>query len=704
MIKHFLGILIIVLLVGCQTNSVQLQYDPTTPGAEYIATKLKATLKKQGYKVTDKNGTFTIRLKINDTCSAESYCVESHSNTIVVTGGDKTGLIYGGFDVEEQLRFGSDLSAVLCRRQEPDLAFRALKFNLPWFAYRSNEAITQHYETCKSLDFWESFLDMMVQNRFNALTLWNLHPFPYMIRPTHFPYATSFSDEELAEWKKLYHGIFAMAKERGIDTYLVNWNIFVSEGFAQEHQLPRLGNISLQKGGIDPEVVELAKQYNKECVTQVLNEYPNLTGFGLSLGEAMGGMTVEERQAWINETIIAGMADANRKAKLIHRVPFSAGLVNGGTTSKSTEIHTREAIEKIKGVQFPIWLEAKFNWSHAHSSTKLIKVHGGSLSDTYWNPAPTNYKMNWMARNEDFFCLRWAVPDFVRSHIQQNTHDYVGGYYVGSECYIPALDYFTSVDNHGEWQYAFERQWQFYMIWGRLLYDKDMDNSVFQKETVYRYGNKATNLLKAQSLAGQMPLHYASFIDVNNDKSLYSEGFLARDKKDSSEFLNLNLMIQKNSLDPDYLSIRKYVDTLLAGGCFNSRAITPNDLADSLDRLSAEALRLIDDIDPGNSVSLFYELQDVKAWAALMRYFADKVRGGVALYTFRKTGDTDKQDIAVVFLEEALKHWDELIEITNPIYREHPLTHLHLQAPNNYFHWNLFRKHVEEDVVIAKEG
>ena len=38
--------------------------------------------------------------------------------------------------------------------------------------------------------FWEAFLDMMADNRFNALTLWNMHPWPYMIRATNFPLAT----------------------------------------------------------------------------------------------------------------------------------------------------------------------------------------------------------------------------------------------------------------------------------------------------------------------------------------------------------------------------------------------------------------------------------------------------------------------------------------------------------------------------------
>ena len=60
------------------------------------------------------------------------------------------------------------------------------------------------------------------------------------------------------------------------------------------------------------ETAQIVKDYTRECVTQVLEEYPDLTGFGLTLGEGMAGMTPQEREAWMTETIIEGMRRANR--------------------------------------------------------------------------------------------------------------------------------------------------------------------------------------------------------------------------------------------------------------------------------------------------------------------------------------------------------------------------------------------------------
>ncbi len=150
-----------------------------------------------------------------------------------------------------------------------------------------------------------------------------------------------------------------------------------------------------------------------------------------------------------------GVRAADREIEFIHRLPLSAGTGSGGSTDPVVETMTRASLDTLSGVKKPILTELKFNWSHAHSSPTLVKVHGGDITDTYWNPLPENYRISWMMRNEDFFMLRWGQPDFIREHIRRNGHSYVQGYYVGSECYIPAVDYFSKL-TVPEATYAFE--------------------------------------------------------------------------------------------------------------------------------------------------------------------------------------------------------------------------------------------------------
>mgnify|MGYP003944070873 CR=1 FL=1 len=57
---------------------------------------------------------------------------------------------------------------------------------------------------------------------------------------------------------------------------------------------------------------ELVVRYTHEVVTQVLDEYPDLTGLGITLGERMGGMTPDERRNWLGETFFNGITAAKR--------------------------------------------------------------------------------------------------------------------------------------------------------------------------------------------------------------------------------------------------------------------------------------------------------------------------------------------------------------------------------------------------------
>jgi len=711
-------ICLVIFLVG----SIQLSFSQKvsilkkndTPQIKYAADMLEKALVKHGFSVQEKSGEYVINLIVNpDNLGKEAYSIIPNRKNITITGGDGTGVIYGALSVAESIRNGTQLPSIKSSSESPKLAFRAIKFDLPWDTYRHSYSLDQHIETCRDVQYWEAFLDMMVENRFNALSLWNLHPYTYMIKAKNFPEATPFNDQEMKQWQNLFNSIFRMAKERGIETYLIPFNIFVSPEFAKAHNvaMDNLEHHFFVKG----DTSEIIKRYTRESVAQVLQEYPDLTGFGLTLGEGMGGMTPQEREDWMKETIIEGMRLAGRKSKLVHRIPFSGNTGSLGATTVEMEQITRKGIEKEAAMDFiipPIWADLKFNWSHAHSTPKLIKVHGGKLFGTYFNPVPQDYKVTWTARNEDFFCLRWGVPAFVREHINQNSPAYVGGYFIGSETYIPAKDYFTKISGPVDWKYAFERQWLFYKLWGRLLYNPATPDALFKSEFTRRYGKAGENLLQASALAGATPLRLASSYDFTWDFSLYSEGMLALDSKIKKVYyISVDRQINQPTLNPDYIAITDYVKTNTSGGSFAKNKVTPPVLAQMLEQDCNKALNLVKNINTKTNNTLMYEVADVKAWANLGLHFAEKLKGAVALQTYRiKGGEKNKQD-AIQHLQKALYYWDEVIAITRPIYNDMPLVHYSEQdgkpwQENDHlrFHWEKIRPDVARDVEIAKKA
>jgi hypothetical protein len=691
---------------------VRILHDPAVPKAAYAARKLGETLGRAGYTVSRERTGYDhlVSLAVHPgRLGKEAFSIKPEGKVITVLGGDERGMIYGALALAEAVRNGTPLAGVEATEGKPDLEFRAIKLNLPWETYRPSSALDQHVKTARDLAYWEAFLDMMVENRFNAISLWNLHPFTFMIRPRNFPEASPWSEKELAEWQHLYRGILRMAEERGLDTYVVFWSIFVSRELAEAHGVA--GQNFYPHYYVPGDSSEIVRRYLRESVEQMLEEYPELDGIGVSHGEGMAGMTPLERQQWVDDVLIAGALAAARArpVKLIHRVPFSSGLSSDPGVSREVEAVTRAAMERLgRRFEGPIWAEIKFNWSHGHSTPKLVKVHGGKLGDTYFVPEPTNYKIAWQVRNEDFFALRWGVPDFIREHVARNgAAAYVGGYFVGSETYIPALDYFTAAKEPVDWRWAFERQWLFYKLWGRLLYDPKTPDAVFQAEFVRRYGPRAAHLLRAYALASATQLRLASLYDSRWDFTLYSEGFLAL-QDEHTRYISVDRLIGQPTMDPDYVSVGEYVETRLAGGSFAAGRVTPSLLADALERDSREALRLVDDIDTAGSASLRYEVADVRVWANLGLHLAEKLRGALALQTYRLEGGEGNKRAAVDHLQRALGHWDEVVRITRPLYRDMPLVHYNHNAfvanEKNLFHWALVRDEVAKDVEVARRS
>ena len=638
--------------------------------------------------------------------TSEGFIIKKLSgNKVAVISSDQTGAMYGLFDIAEQLQIKKNFNKIEEKTINPKLAFRAIKFNLPWNSYRVHESLQLHTETVRDTNFWRSFLDMMAENHYNALTLWNLHPFPYMIRPKNFPDACPFTDEELASWQTYWHTLFRMAKNRGIKTYLINWNIFVSPSFAEKYGvadycLPEMeGKEYFGDGDYSP----LVQRYNRECVTQLINEYPELTGFGVSQNERMEGVPEQVWQDWIVNTYFDAMDSADHKIEFIMRAH----------THPAPEL-TRKAIEDNAYRLGTVWVPVKFNWSHAHATPKLMYIHGGSRSTSLWNPEPKNYKMVFTMRNEDFFVLRWGQPDFIRDVLKYNNQDYVGGFMIGSETYIPAKDYITKEGVPKDWKYAFERQWLFYEVWGRLLYDQNVKDNVFANTFNQKYNiDYGDKLLEAHKLADKMPLKLASFYAASWDFTLYSEGFLAGYRSNMgsmydavSPFISVNEIMNTVTLDTSLVSIKNFVANKYKG----TDKITPLQLADGLEKDGNAALELLKNMEPENPV-LRNEIDDIRSWAYLSLYFSEKLRGGTALQYYRVEGNANKKTESIQHLEKALGYWQNVVNITSKYFDEIPLLHFGDRYNNGgdirrltKFSWANLTDEVLNDIKIAENS
>ncbi len=706
------------------SSQMIIAYNTEQEPVNYAITKLQNVLIQKGYSLqlhhgsqitsylpdilvitNPKNLPGSIVIDINEddfkALKPEGYEFRWINNrkTLLILSKDEIGAQYGVLDLAEHIQLNDNYKNLKEKIESPTFEYRIVKFNLPWSPYRVSEATKIHMHVVRDIGFWEKFLDMMVENRLNTLSLWNNHPFPFMIRSKNFPEATPFNDQEMLEWQRFWKTLFKKAKQRGIQTFIVNWNIVVSPEFAEIYNAKEYNDLS-----------ETVIRYTRESVTQLINEYEDLTGLGVTLADWMGTfnetMTPQQRENWIEKTFIEGIKSANREVKFIHRSVLAGD-----------PMAMRNLIDKAE-LEDPVLVEIKFNWSHGHSSPNLSithDYHSGELDERFWKPFPENYKIQWMIRNEDFFILRWGQPEFIRKHIETNYKKYVNGYFIGSEGYIPALDYSHKKSPIKTWQYAFEKQWLFYKLWGRLLYSPNTPDEVFALAFEQRYGKGiGESLLLAYKLASNFPLRLASFHRSTWDYTLYSEGFISAAPSSSdfydksSPFISIDQLIYHETLDPALLSIPDFLDYEQQQKSLPDSLISPLTLANLSENDSRKAIELAESLynyTNEYSGALKSELDDILTWGYLGLYFADKLRAGVALEKYRTTGETDQKETAIQFLELCLKHWDKIIYYTKDRYL--PTPHVSTERWGkefDNFSWESLRPQVERDLKIAQES
>ena len=133
---------------------------PDSPMLRFALGKLDAALRQQGdvLKRTASSASAPapgIAITVDPAALAaigpEGFRRVRVSQGLKITAGDERGAMYGVLDLAQELRSGTRLDRMSDRTARTQLEFRAIKFNLPWSAYRTSPVLEQHQETCKDL-------------------------------------------------------------------------------------------------------------------------------------------------------------------------------------------------------------------------------------------------------------------------------------------------------------------------------------------------------------------------------------------------------------------------------------------------------------------------------------------------------------------------------------------------------------------------
>ncbi len=171
------------------------------------------------------------------TLPAESYQIRVRGKTIYLNAADRVGAMYGLLELAEIVTL-EGYDAVTDRDGTPFLEKRGVKFNWPYEPFGEGDPFRENEETVLDIEFWRTYIDFLAENRYNLLSIWSMNPFEMMFRVPKYPNATPYSDVELERFRTVFDFIFTHAKNRGIATYLITWNLRITPAIARGLGLP----------------------------------------------------------------------------------------------------------------------------------------------------------------------------------------------------------------------------------------------------------------------------------------------------------------------------------------------------------------------------------------------------------------------------------------------------------------------------------
>ena len=427
--------------------------------------------------------TSAYKLSLKDNTGKEGFSIASAKNAIIA-GTDASGALYGCLEFADRIRSGAKFPENLTISDKPEMVLRGTCIGLQKPYYLPGRTVYEYPYTPETFpwfydkEHWTKYLDMMVENRYNSLYLWNGHPFASLVKLKDYPYAVEVDDATFKKNEEMFRFLTQEADKRGIWVIQMFYNIIVSKPFAEKH------NIKTQER--NRPIIPLIADYTRKSIAAFVEKYPNV-GLLITLGEAMEGAGQDDVD-WFTKTIIPGVQD---------------GLKALGQTTEPPIVlraHDSDAPRVMKAA-LPLYKNlytmAKYNgealttytprgkWAELHRSLSRIgTVHIQNV--------------HILANLEPF---RYSSPDFIQKSVQAMHNVYESN---GLHLYPQASywDWPYTADKTKERLLQVDRDWMWYKTWARYAWKANRD----RKQEIDYWGNSLAKTFGLDSEHGKQVL------------------------------------------------------------------------------------------------------------------------------------------------------------------------------------------------------
>ncbi len=672
----FLAAALALFFSGCgQKKKVTVISGQETPAGLHGTRVLTEALEAAGYEVTVSSTTPEIpgikvvigsleagfpegkgpEFPVSDTLGREGFALHAAGRSIQITGADPSGVLYGCLELTERVKKQGSLPRKLHWTETPEMVLRGTCVGLQKTAYLPGRTVYEYPYTPENFPWfydtvlWTRYLDMMASNRFNALYLWNGHPFASLVKLEDYPYAVEVEEETFRKNEQVFAFLTREAGKRGIFVIQMFYNIIISKPFAEHHNLKTQDR--------ERPILPLIADYTRKSVAAFIGKYPNV-GLLVTLGEAMN--TIEDDIEWFTGTILPGVKDG---LKALGRTDEPPIVLRG---------HDTDA-RRVMEAALPVY----------RNLYTMFKYNGESLT-TYeprdsWESIPKGLSeigtlhisnVHILANLEPF---RYGSPDFIRKSIlaMQILQGARGLHLYPQASY---WDWPYTADNTDPRLLEMERDWIWYEAWGRYAWNGHRDPAAETQWWAHRLGefydcgHAGKYITEAYNEMGEIaPKLLRTFgISDGNRQTLLLGMFMA-------QLVNpLKYNVYSNfwsSSGPEKEVLTDFAAKEWKGEPHQGE--TPPQIIAAVEEHGRRAVAALEKASPRVKANReeFSRLQnDARCYQALANCFAEKAEAAMLILRYRYSGETEDLAKAEPHIEKSLDYFRELVSLTEGTY------------------------------------
>jgi hypothetical protein len=566
---------------------------------------------------------------------AEGFSIESNTAGIRVNGFDSAGVLYACQELGSQVRKTKAFLEGVSVAEAPRMSMRGVALFLMTAGKLDHPITASQFPWFYDQSLWTKTLDFLYEQRFNFISLWNSHPFPYFVKLEKYPEVKVLSDDEIERNVALMDWLSHEAEKRNIWLMFHFYNIHLPVSFGQAHGYP---TSPFWNGCVLSEPNPVAIDYTRYAITRFVQKFPSV-GLYVCLGEALK----KDQTYWMDEVILAGVRESGKHPPIILR---------------SHPIHD-EILRVLKDV--------KPHYDNLSTETK----HNDEM---YAVPEPDPDNEVWIRESGshiisvhlmgDLKPFRWSPPSFI----QETARDQQRMGAKGVQVYpLWVWNWPHSADSARLLQ--IDRDWLWYAAWGRYAWNTDrppdQEEQHWKEKIAERFGAKpAADVLAAYEAAGRVMPSVTRLFWFDGWNHWFASNGLTLD-----QILTGTPIPYTNT--QKIQSVSEYAHNQAAGKSDRQGVLTPIALTVAMVRnaqAAVEACERAQVLVEKNGAEFARLRADIEATLLIAQFYQIRIEAAIVYVAYQNSANPSEARKVIDLLGRSLEYYRELVKKTDQAY------------------------------------